>query len=125
MTDSGLVSVQAHSKTHRNLIERAAGEPEERYRQMLELETRGPREAIERKLPATAVRHFAYPYGDANDALLDVLGRQPYQLAVTVNPGSNAFYAQPLMLRRTMIYGDHDLEAFKARLQTSRAIVAP
>ena len=121
---SGLVSVQAHSKTHRNLIERVTGETDERYRQMLELEARAPRELIERRL-ASPVRHFAYPYGDANDSVLEVLGRQQYQLAVTVNPGGNAFFAQPLMLRRTMIYGDHDLEAFKARLQIRRPVAAP
>jgi peptidoglycan/xylan/chitin deacetylase (PgdA/CDA1 family) len=124
LSASGLVSVQAHSKTHRNLIERATGETDERYRQMLELEARAPREALERKLPGP-VRHYAYPYGDANEAVLDVLGRQQYQLGVTVNPGGNAFFAQPLMLRRTMIYGDHDIEAFKARLQTSRPSAAP
>ena len=124
LSGSGLVSVQAHSKTHRNLIERSAGDTDTSYRQMLELEARAPREALERKLSAP-VRQYAYPYGDANEAVLDVLGRQQYQLAVTVNPGGNAFYAQPLMLRRTMIYGDHDLEAFKARLQTSRAGMAP
>jgi peptidoglycan/xylan/chitin deacetylase (PgdA/CDA1 family) len=121
---SGLVSVQAHSKTHRNLIERTAGDTDASYRQMLEAETRTPREVLERRLQGN-VRHYAYPYGDANDAVLDTLTRQQYQLAVTVNPGGNAFYAQPLMLRRTMIYGDHDLEAFKARLQTSRSSVAP
>jgi peptidoglycan/xylan/chitin deacetylase (PgdA/CDA1 family) len=124
LSASGLVSVQAHSKTHRNLIERSTGETDERYRQMLELEARAPREAIERKL-AAPVRQYAYPYGDANEAVLDVLGRQQYQLGVTVNPGGNPFYAQPLMLRRTMIYGDHDLEAFKARVQISRATGAP
>jgi hypothetical protein len=71
------------------------------------------------------VRHFAYPYGDANQAVLDVLGSQRYQMGLTVNPGGNAFYAQPLMLRRTMIYGDLDLAGFKAKLQTARAYVAP
>jgi hypothetical protein len=29
------------------------------------------------------------------------------------------------MLRRTMIFGDHDLEAFKARLQITRAVGSP
>jgi peptidoglycan/xylan/chitin deacetylase (PgdA/CDA1 family) len=118
---SGLVDVQAHSKTHRNLIERQAGEGDERYLQGLEQETRGPRELLEKRLPVQ-VHHYAFPYGDANEAVLDMLTRQRYTLAVTVNPGGNAFFAQPLMLRRTMIFGDHDLEAFKARLQTSRRI---
>ena len=121
---SGLVDVQAHSKTHRNLIERDTLDSDERYRQTLETETRAPREALERKL-AVQVRHYAYPYGDANQSVLDVLARQRYQLAVTVNPGGNGFFAQPLMLRRTMVYGDLDLAAFKLKLQTVRGIGAP
>ena len=82
---------------------------------------RAPREILERRLPVQ-VRHYAFPYGDANEAVLDVLARQQYQLAVTVNPGGNAFFAQPLMLRRTMIFGDVGLDAFKAKVQTSRPI---
>jgi peptidoglycan/xylan/chitin deacetylase (PgdA/CDA1 family) len=121
LVSSGLVDIQAHSKSHRNLIERLAGETDERYRQALEAEARVPREVLEKRLPVQ-VRQFAYPYGDANELMLDVLTRQQYQLAVTVNPGGNAFFAQPLMLRRTMIFGDHDMEAFKAKLQISRPI---
>jgi peptidoglycan/xylan/chitin deacetylase (PgdA/CDA1 family) len=121
---SGLVGVQAHSKSHRNLIERAATDTDERYRQTLDTEARTPRELLERKL-AVQVRYYAYPYGDANQAVLDALMRQRYQLAVTVNPGGNGFFAQPLMLRRTMIYGDLDLTAFKLKLQTVRGVAAP
>lgn len=121
---SGLVDIQSHSKTHRNLIERAAGETDERYRQLIDQEARAPRELLERRLPVQ-VKHFAYPYGDANEVVLDALTRNQYQLAVTVNPGGNAFFSQPLMLRRTMIFGDHDLEAFKAKLQVSRGFSLP
>ena len=121
---SGLVDIQAHSKSHRNLIERTTGETDAQYVQGLEAEARTPRDLIERRL-AVHVRHYAYPFGDANDQVLDVLSRQQYQLAVTVNPGGNPFFAQPLMLRRTMIFGDHDLEAFKAKLQISRAVSVP
>ena len=124
LQDSGLVDIQAHSKTHRSLIERSAGESELQYRQALETEVRAPRELLERRLP-THVSQFAFPYGDSNELVLDVLSRQKYQLAVTVTPGTNAFFAQPFMLRRTMIFGDYDLEAFKARLQVSRAHGVP
>ncbi len=120
MEGSGLIDVQAHSKSHRNLIERFAGEGDERYQQSLDAEIRQVRDLLERRL-ATPVRHFAFPYGDANEAVLQVLTRQRYQMAVTVNPGGNAFYAQPLFLRRTMIFGDDDLEDFKTKLQTSRS----
>ncbi len=121
MATSGFMDIQSHSKSHRNLIERSAGEGDERYAKNLELETAGPRDLLEKRLPVQ-VRHYAFPYGDANEQVLDMLTRQKYSLAVTVNPGGNAFFAQPLMLRRTMIFGDHDLEAFKARLQNSRRI---
>jgi peptidoglycan/xylan/chitin deacetylase (PgdA/CDA1 family) len=121
---SGLIDVQAHSKSHRNLIEREPTASDEHYRRLLELEVRAPREALERKLPIQ-VRHYAYPYGDANQALLDTLARQHYQLGLTVNPGGNGFFAQPLMLHRTMIYGDHDLAAFELKLQTARGFASP
>ena len=125
MRDSGLVDVQAHSKSHANLIERLADEGDTRYQQRVETEVRAPREAIERRVPAQQVLDFAYPYGDANELVLEVMARQRYRMAVTVNPGGNPFYAQPLMLRRTMILGSLDLDAFKARLVVSRPIEAP
>lgn len=124
MSAGGLVEIQAHSKTHRNLIERLPGETDEQYAAAIDAEIRGPREQLERRL-GVAVRNYAFPYGDANDAVLAALARQRYQLAVTVRPGGNAFYAQPLMLRRTMIFGDFDLDTFKARLQIARPVLPP
>lgn len=118
---SGLIDIGAHSKTHRNLLERVSGETDAQHRQSIELEARIPREILERRL-SVPVRQFAFPYGDADGVVLEVLTRQQYQLAVTVNPGSNPFFAQPLMLRRTMIFGDLTLESFRSKLQTGRAI---
>ena len=122
MADSGLVDIQSHSKSHRNLIERLAGETDERYRVNLTAEMQVPRDLIQRQLDGVKVRHIAYPYGDANAAVTDAATRQGFELGATVVPGGNAFYAPPLLLRRTMIFGDIDLEAFKAKLQVSRAL---
>lgn len=123
MAGSGLVEIQGHSKSHSNLIQRLAGETDERYRERIETEIRAPRDAIRARLDRP-VTEYAFPYGDANEMALEALARNGYQLAATVNPGGNPFFAQPFMLRRTMIYGDHDLEAFKARLQVYREIEA-
>jgi peptidoglycan/xylan/chitin deacetylase (PgdA/CDA1 family) len=127
LAESGLVEIQAHSKTHRNLSERPPGETDAAYRQVLTTELRQPRAMLERQLAAVGVKvkHFAYPYGDSNDTVLEMLPREGYELAFTVNAGGNAFYASPRLLRRTMIYGDHDLEDFKARLQTRRSLAKP
>ncbi len=119
MSRSGLIDVAAHSRTHRNLIERASNESDEAYQQVLLNEIRTPQALLSQKL-GIPIAHFAYPYGDANEAVLTIMARQRYQLAATVNPGGNAFFSEPLMLRRTMIYGDMSLEDFKARLQISR-----
>ncbi len=119
MSRSGLIDVAAHSRTHRNLIERASNESDEAYQQVLLNEIRTPQTLLSQKL-GIPIEHFAYPYGDANEAVLTIMARQRYRLAATVNPGGNAFFSDPLMLRRTMIYGDMSLEDFKARLQISR-----
>lgn len=127
MAASGLVDIQAHSKTHRNLNERAAGESDSAYRQALVNELRVARALIERQLAGSnvKVRYFAYPYGESNDLVLEALAREGYALAFTVHAGGNPFYAAPHLLRRTMIFGDYGLEEFKARLQTQRALSKP
>ncbi|WP_326534380.1 polysaccharide deacetylase family protein [Pseudorhodoferax sp.] len=122
---SGLIDLQSHSKSHRNLTERLPAENDERYRSQLDQEMRAPRELLERRLPALQVRHLAYPFGDANDTVLDAASRHGYTLGATVVPGGNPFYAHPLMLRRTMIFGDTTLDAFRTRLQVSRPLAAP
>jgi peptidoglycan/xylan/chitin deacetylase (PgdA/CDA1 family) len=115
MQRSGLVDVQAHSKTHSNLTELDGAV-------RLDVELRQPRSLIERSLAGAGakVRHFAYPYGDANEMVLEATRRAGYEIGVTVDPGGNPFYASPLLLKRVMIYGDTDLEQFKARLNWTR-----
>lgn len=124
LVDSGLVDVQAHSRTHRNFTERQGGESETAWRHAIEAELRQPRELLEKRL-GRPVRQLAYPYGDANEAVLGLVEAQGLTLAATVQAGGNPFFAVPLALRRTMIFGDHDLDAFQARLQVSRGVGAP
>lgn len=127
MQASGLIDIQAHSKSHRNLAERGAAESDAAYRKSLETELSTPQRLIERALAAQnhKVRHMAYPYGDANEAVIEAMPGAGYELGFTVQPGSNPFYASPLLLRRTMIFGDHSLDDFKARLVARQAPVRP
>lgn len=121
MVGSGLVDIQAHSKTHSNLSSRLPGESDERYRERMDAEARVPRDLLERML-SVKVDAFAYPYGDASDVLIERLRKREYRLAATVSPGGNAFFAEPLLLQRSMVLGDQDLEAFKAKLQVFREL---
>lgn len=125
MLASGLVDIQSHSKSHRNLIERRPGETDPIYRANIDAEMRVPRDILERRLPPLKVRHLAYPFGDANDIVLDSASRHGFELAATVVPGGNPFFAHPLLLRRTMIFGDMNLDAFKSKLAVSRPLAQP
>jgi peptidoglycan/xylan/chitin deacetylase (PgdA/CDA1 family) len=116
MVASGLIDIQAHSKTHPNLTERLPGESDEAYRKRVDSEIVVPRDLLRRHLSEPPVT-YAYPYGDANEIVAERVAKAGYRLAATVNPGGNPFFAYPLMLHRSMIFGDHDLEDFKARLQ--------
>lgn len=127
MQASGLIDIQAHSKSHRNLAERGANETDAAYRKSLQSELGAPQRLIERALSAQnhQVRHMAYPYGDANEAVIEAMPGAGYELGLTVQPGGNPFYASPLLLRRTMIFGDHSLDDFKARLVVRQGAVRP
>lgn len=121
MVASGLIDVQAHSKTHTNLTLRQPGEADNRYRERLGTEAATPQEIIQRKLHVN-VSSYAYPYGDANGIMIEQLAKSNYRMALTVDPGGNPFFTPPLLLRRTMILGDQDLETFKAQLQVFKTV---
>jgi peptidoglycan/xylan/chitin deacetylase (PgdA/CDA1 family) len=117
MEASGLVDIQPHSKTHANLGLRLAGETDAKYRERLRTEVDTPIRLIQERL-AVPSRAYAFPYGDVNETLVDLLKRQGVTLGVTVTPGGNAFYAYPFMLRRSMIFGGDSIDVFKSKLAT-------
>ena len=117
MTAGGLIEIQPHSKSHANLTLRLPGETDARYRERIRREIEAPVAAIRDRLTA-ATFTFAYPYGDVNEWVADLLASQRVALGVTVTPGGNPFYAYPLMLRRTMVFGNEDMDAFRAKLVT-------
>ena len=117
MTAGGLVEIQPHSKSHSNLTQKLPGETDARYRERIRREVDAPIAALRDRL-GDASFTYAYPYGDVNAYVVDLLAKQSVVQAVTVTPGGNPFYAYPYMLRRNMIFGNEDLDAFKAKLVT-------
>ena len=117
MTSSGLVTIQPHSKSHANLTQRLPNETDARYRDRIRREVDAPVTVIKERL-AEPIFAFAYPYGDVNEYVVDLLVKDSVGQGVTVTPGGNPFYAYPYMLRRTMIFGNDDLDAFKSKLVT-------
>jgi peptidoglycan/xylan/chitin deacetylase (PgdA/CDA1 family) len=117
MTASGLVTIQPHSKSHANLTQRLPNESDARYRDRIKREVGAPVAAIRDRL-SEPTSTFAYPYGDVNEYVVDLLVRDNVSQGVTVTPGGNPFYAYPYMLRRSMVFGNEDLDAFKSKLVT-------
>ena len=115
LTASGLIDIQPHSKTHANLSLRRSNESDRNYLERLRQEIDTPSNEIERRI-GQPVYAFAYPYGDANEAVTAAIKRRSITLAFTVSPGGNAFYTYPLMIRRTMIYGEDRLADFRNKL---------
>ena len=114
---SGLIDIQPHSKTHSNLTLRLPDETDAKYRDRLRSEVDAPINVLQERFAHSSVA-YAYPYGDVNEIVVDLLARKGVTLGMTVTPGGNGFFAYPYMLRRSMIFGDESLDAFKAKLVT-------
>jgi len=117
MEASGLVNIQPHSKTHANLSLKLPAEKDAKYRERMRAEVDVPIRAIADHLAVGSVA-YAYPYGDVNDTVVDLLKRQGVHLGLTVTPGGNGFFAYPFMLRRSKIFGGDSLDVFKSKLTT-------
>jgi peptidoglycan/xylan/chitin deacetylase (PgdA/CDA1 family) len=112
MRDSGIIDIQSHSKSHTSmslLPNESAGAA---YKERVAREVSVPEATIEGKL-GEKVRHFAYPYGDTSPTVLSILAERGYVTAATVQRGANPVFADPLLLRRDMVYSDDTLADFK------------
>ncbi|MBK6805221.1 MAG: protein kinase [Betaproteobacteria bacterium] len=124
MSASGLIDIQPHSKTHSNLTMKLADENDARYRERIRREIETPVDTIRERLGEPTVT-YAFPYGDVNETVVEYLRGKGVKLGVTVTPGGNAFFAPPPMLRRTMVYGADDLDAFRGKLVTALPVARP
>ncbi len=111
MLQSGLIDFQPHSKTHRNMALMAADEDVEQYQARVRAELQAPQAKL-RDLIGTPGDAFAFPYGATTREVLALLASSDYRIAATVERGSNAFFAHPFLLKRSMIYHEHSLEDF-------------
>jgi len=121
MTASGLIDIQPHSKTHSNMGVMKIGEKPDEYEQRILTELEYPKKRIDKSL-GLPVHTFAYPYGDANKEVIEKAGEFGYSMGVTVQTGGNAFYGDRFLLKRTMVFGEDDLNAFIKKLEVSESV---
>ncbi|MBU3004996.1 polysaccharide deacetylase family protein [Paraglaciecola arctica] len=121
LSNSPLVDIQSHSKSHDSLSPLPLGESEEDYLARLKIEVEGAEKVLVRKTKQK-FNHFAYPYGNSSLRVVELLKQNDYELAVTVHKGSNPSFSAPYLLHRTMIYGGDSLNTFKKSLDVYRTV---
>ncbi|WP_181388385.1 polysaccharide deacetylase family protein [Vibrio albus] len=113
MQQSGFVDIQSHSKSHTSLA--VPPEQDINFAEEIRHQIRYPRALINQKLHKDSVI-FSYPYGDSSDHAIEELVEQGIKMSVTVQQGGNPAFANPYLLKRTMIYADDTIDTFAEKL---------
>jgi peptidoglycan/xylan/chitin deacetylase (PgdA/CDA1 family) len=111
MANNGM-DIQCHTKTHRNLTKMEQKESFKDYFEAIEKELSVCRTMVKKKLNIDT-KYLAYPYGDTNHLVNELLKKQGYQGAFTIKRGGNPFFIPNYRVNRSMIYGDFDLTQFE------------
>ncbi len=108
--------VQCHTKTLRNLSKQKSGESDDFERELDE-----SRRVIKQQLDFN-VKYLAYPEGEANPLVVDLLKKQGYRGAFTIRQESNPFFVNNYRINRAMIDGASPLKNFEKTLKTFKRI---
>ncbi|MCP4694911.1 MAG: polysaccharide deacetylase family protein [Desulfobacterales bacterium] len=107
--------IQSLTRSHRNLAKMKKGETFQAYFNALVEEIAAAEKTIERSV-GVAGAHLAFPYGASNNLVRAILKKRGYRGAFTVSRGANPFFIDNFRVRRSVIYGEFDLEKFKENL---------
>ncbi len=107
--------IESHSCRRRNLAIRNKEESFKTYFQVLDEEINDSKEAIREHLGLES-NYFAYPYGETNGLVIEILKKKGYRGAVTYQRGSNPFYSDPFHVRRSLIYAGDSLDTFRQNI---------
>ena len=108
--------IGSHSVRHSDLTEPEEQEDQREYLERVKREIRLSKEIIDRELEQDTLV-FAFPYGRHDKRAVALVREAGYQLAVTVERGFNAFFAQPLVLKRNMVL-TQDMRDFRSWVRT-------
>ena len=108
--NSGLIELGAHSFTHRNL--KTSDEASRQY------ELAFTKNSLEERFGKT-ISSFAYPFGQFDLALAEMVEKEKYESAVTTNKGiSTDLQKDRFYLKRIRISGKDNLSQFKTKIKT-------
>ena len=108
--------VASHSVTHSDLTLRQAGESETAYEARIMGELTESKAILDRELQQNT-RFLAYPFSKYDRWVLGQVEAAGYVLGLTLKRGPTPFFADPLVLKRTLIQAE-DLHDFSRRIST-------
>ena len=106
----------SHTIYHSDLTQPKEGESEQQFIARVKEELYGSKKIIDKKLGQDTY-FLAYPFGRYDQQSIQMAREAGYKMAMSVNRGGNAFFANPLTLRRDQILKT-DLKSFISRLKT-------
>jgi len=109
-------TIGSHTVSHSDLTRPKEGETEPEFIARIEEEIQGSKKIIDKKLGQDTCI-LAYPYGYYDQRSINVARQAGYKIAMSVRRGGNAFFGNPLSLRRDQIL-EGDIETFLSRLKT-------
>jgi peptidoglycan/xylan/chitin deacetylase (PgdA/CDA1 family) len=110
------IDMQCHTKTHRSLHWKREEESFRQYFDAVQVELTESATILKEQLNKD-IHYLAYPYGDTNHLVIEVLKKQGIRAAFTVKRGTNPFFSNHYRLDRSMVYGDFTLTEFEKNLQ--------
>ena len=113
-------SIGSHTIYHSDLTMPKDGETEADWMARIKKELHGSKKIIDKKLRQETYL-LAYPYGKYDQRSINIAKEAGYKIAMSVQRGGNAFFANPLYLRRDQILRK-DMQAFISRLNTFKPI---
>ncbi len=116
MVNDSTIDIQCHSKSHKDLNAMKHGESFAAYLESVKNELVISKKIILEELGKQATA-LAYPYGNTNPVVMEILKKNGYTSAFTVKRAGNPFYMHNLRLHRSMIYGTFRLDRFVDNLE--------
>jgi len=117
MVSDNTIDIQCHTKSHRDLSTIKYNESFTDYIQAVEQDILHSKQTIYDRI-GKEVTALAYPFGNTNPLVLEIIKKFGYKAAFTVKRKGNPFYKQSLLLNRAMIFGTFNINRFAKNLKT-------
>ena len=109
-------TIGSHSVAHSDLSKQKKDEDKKTYLTRLKREIFRSKQILDEKLGQDTLI-FSYPFGRQNQTVVSLARQAGYTIAVTVDRGSNPFFANPFLIKRDQIL-KRDMDRFASRLKT-------